>query len=48
MTREAALSEIASLKADKSFGAKIIAGDVEANKRWTALHKIAHGQQQAA
>lgn len=48
MTRESAISEIAALKADKQFAAKVVAGDVEANKRWAALHKIGYGQQQAA
>ncbi len=47
MTREAALSEISALKGDAAFRAKILAGDKEANDRWTALHKIGHGQQAA-
>lgn len=48
MTREAAISEITALKADKMFGKRLLAGDREANLQWTALHKIGYGQQNAA
>lgn len=48
MTREAAADEIKTLKADAIFRDKLLKGDAESNKRWTALHKIAFGTQQAA
>jgi len=48
MTREAAISEIGQLKQDAGFRTKLMAGDVEATKRWTALHKIGYAQQNAA
>lgn len=48
MTREAALSEISSLKGDPVFTKRYLEGGVEEGKRMAALHKIAHGQQQAA
>ena len=47
MTRESAAAEITSLKADALFRDKLLKGDLESNKRWTALHKIAYGQQAA-
>lgn len=47
MTREAAIAEIRSLKVDKEFGRKLLAGDVVSKERWTALHKIGYGQQAA-
>ena len=43
MTREAAVSEIESLKKDADFGAKLRKGDVTATQRWTNLHQIATG-----
>lgn len=47
MTREAAMSEITALKADALFRERLLKGDLESNKQWTALHKIAFGQQAA-
>lgn len=48
MTRESAAAEITSLKGDAIFRDKLLKGDTDSNKRWTALHKIAFGQQNAA
>lgn len=48
MTREAAQGEIAALKGDPVFTKRYLEGGVDEGKRMAALHKIAHGQQQAA
>lgn len=48
MTREAAMAEITALKGDAMFRDRLLKGGVEENKQWTALHKIAFGQQAAA
>lgn len=48
MTRESAAAEIATLKQDSMFRDKLLKGGAEETKRWTALHKIAFGQQNAA
>lgn len=47
MTREAAIAEIASLKSDKAFATRLLNGDVEATKQWTALHQIGFARQAA-
>lgn len=48
MTREAAMAEITALKGDKLFAKRLLDGDVEANKQWTALHQIGFARQAAA
>lgn len=48
MTREAAMAEITALKGDALFRERLLKGDIESNKQWTALHKIAYAQQAAA
>lgn len=48
MTREAAVAEIGTLKADPQFRKRYLEGGAEETKRMKALHAIAYGQQQAA
>jgi hypothetical protein len=43
MTREAAASEIETLKQDTGFRQKLLAGDVASRQRWDSLHQIATG-----
>lgn len=42
---EAALSEIASLKNDKDFAKRLMAGDQSAKERWARLHQMAYPEQ---
>ena len=42
-TPDGARAEIATLKADKGFREKLLAGDVKANKLWSNLHQMAGG-----
>lgn len=39
-----ALDEISSLKADKAFQARLIAGDAQAQQRWNRLHEAAYAK----
>lgn len=47
MTREAAMAEITALKGDSLFRDRLLKGGKDENAQWTALHKIAFGQQAA-
>ena len=44
LSRESAAAEIDALKKDTQFGNRLKAGDAEAGKKWSALHKVAYGQ----
>lgn len=48
MTREQAIERLATLRADKSWGAKVVAGDADANREFQDLHKIIQGPPPAA
>jgi len=44
MTKEAARSRIAALKADRDFAARLGNGDSSARQEWDQLHKVGYGE----
>jgi hypothetical protein len=48
MSRDQAAAEIDSLKRDKEFGARLLAGDRESRRKWDDLHRVAYPRPSAA